>query len=400
MAHADLSPREGLVTPHFPGFRLPDELLALREQIRRVVRDEVIPVEQRIDPDAPELPDDDYQKIAAKTKAAGLWALGAPEQYGGGGLDTFSMCVALEEMSQHRMGLYNPGCGVFGRYPPPAIWAGSKEQIAKYAVPTIRDGLKTFFAITEPSGGSDPAGAIQTRAEKRGDRWVLNGRKVFTSRAHDAPWGLVWARTDKTKGRGGISCFILERGTPGFTARPIKVIRTSAIPNDVSLEDCEIPTENLVGAEGQGLDLAFDLLVKNRFPYSACNLGVAVAAHRMAIAHAKQRSTFGAPLSQRQAIQWMLADAEVELRACRWIIWEGAWKADRGEDARVEASIAKLYSSEVLGRVVDAAVQIHGAYGVSKEFPLERWYREARVRRIGEGPSEVHRMVIARSLFR
>jgi len=140
--------------------------------------------------------------------------------------------------------------------------------------------------------------------------------------------------------------------------------------------------------------------VKNRFPYSACNLGVAVAAHRMAIEHAKQRSTFGAPLSTRQAIQWMLADAEVELRACRWLIWEGAWKADRGEDARVEASIAKLYSSEVLGRVIDAAVQIHGGYGVSKEFPLERWYREARVRRIGEGPSEVHRMVIARSLFR
>jgi len=128
--------------------------------------------------------------------------------------------------------------------------------------------------------------------------------------------------------------------------------------------------------------------------------GVAVAAHRMAIAHAKQRSTFGAPLAQRQAIQWMLADAEVEIRAARWLIWEGAWKADRGEDARVEASIAKLYSSEVLGRVIDAAVQIHGGYGVSKEFPLERWYREARVRRIGEGPSEVHRMVIARSLFR
>ena len=178
------------------------------------------------------------------------------------------------------------------------------------------------------------------------------------------------------------------------------MIRTAARPNDVVFEDCVLPGDALVGAEGQGLDLAFDLLVKNRFPYSACNLGVAVAAHRMAIAHAKQRSTFGQPLAQRQAIQWMLADAEVELRACRWIIWSGAWKADRGEDARVEASIAKLYSSEVLGRVIDAAVQIHGGYGVSKEFPLERWYREARVRRIGEGPSEVHRMVIARQLLR
>ncbi len=386
--------------PSFPGFTLPDELRILREQIRRFIQEEIIPLEQRLDPDAPDIPDEDFARLSAKTKAAGLWALGAKEEYGGGGLDTFSMCVALEEMSQHRMGLYNPGCGVFGRMPPPAIWAGSKAQIEKYAIPTVREGTKTFFAITEPSGGADPAGAIQTRAEKRGDRWVLNGRKVFISRAHEAPWGIVWARTDKAKGRAGISCFILERGTPGFTAKPIRVIRTSAIPNDVVLEDCEVPAENLIGREGQGLDLAFDLLVKQRFPYAACNLGVAVAAHRMAIAHAKQRSTFGAPLSQRQAIQWMLADAEVELRAARWLTWEGAWKADRGEDARVEASIAKLYSSEVLGRVIDAAVQIHGGYGVSKEFPLERWYREARVRRIGEGPSEVHRMVIARSLFR
>src|SRR5207237_986879 len=186
------------------------------------------------------------------------------------------------------------------------------------------EGWRTFFAITEPSGGSDPAGAIQTRAERRGETWVLNGRKVFISNVHNGKWGVVFARTSKEKGRGGISCFIVEPGTPGLSWKNI----------------------------------------------------------------------------QRQAVQWMLADAEVELRACRWLIWEGAWKADRGEDARVEASIAKLYSSEVLGRVVDAAVQIHGGYGVSKEFPLERWYREARVRRIGEGPSEVHRMVIARQLFR
>ncbi|HEV8309562.1 MAG TPA: acyl-CoA dehydrogenase family protein [Methylomirabilota bacterium] len=386
--------------PLFSGFTVPEELRLLRDQVRRFVQEEILPLEQRIDPDAPDIPREDFQRLSAKTKAAGLWALGAPEAYGGGGLDTFSMCVILEEMAQHRMGLYNPGCGIFGRYPPPVIWGGTLAQIEKFAIPALREGYETFWAITEPAGGSDPAGAIQTRAERRHDRWVLNGRKVFISRAHDAPWGVVFARTDKTKGRAGISCFIVERGTPGFTATPIRTIRTSSVPNDVVFEDCEVPAGNLLGGEGRGLDLCFDLLVKQRFPYSACNLGVAVAAHRMAIAHAKQRSTFGVPLSQRQAIQWMLADAEVEIRAARWLVWEGAWKADRGEDARVEASIAKLHSSEVLGRVIDAAVQIHGGYGVSKEFPLERWYREARVRRIGEGPSEVHRMVIARSLFR
>src|SRR5215468_6204211 len=367
--------------PTFAGFTLPDELRLLREQIRRFIREEIIPLEQRLDPDAPGLPPEDWERLASKTKAAGLWALAAPERYGGGGLDTFSMCVLYEEMAQHRMGLYNIGGGVFGRYPPPAIWAGSKAQIEKYAVPTVREGWRTFFAITEPSGGSDPAGAIQTRAEKRDDTWVPNGRKVFISNIDGAKWGIVFARSNKERGRAGISCFIIEPGTPGFTWKNIRTIRTAAIPNDVVFEDCVLPGDALIGQEGQGLDLAF-------------------AAHRMAIEHAKQRETFGQKLSQRQAIQWMLADAEVELRACRWLIWEGAWKADRGEDARVEASIAKLYSSEVLGRVVDAAVQIHGGYGVSKEFSLERWYREARIRRIGEGPSEVHRMVIARSLFR
>ena len=384
----------------FPGYRLPDELLSIREQIRRFIRDEIIPLEQRLDPDAPDLPKEDYARLAATTKAAGLWCLGAPEKYGGGGMDTFSMSVLLEEMSQHRMGLYNPGCGVFGRTPAPFIFAGSAEQIERYAVPAMREGYKTFFAITEPSGGSDPAGAIQTTAVKKGGGWVLNGTKIFISNAHEAEWGVVFARTDRAKGRQGVSCFIVEKGTPGFTARPIKTIRTVSIPNEVHLEDCYVPAENLVGGDGQGLQLALGGLVKNRFPYAACNLGVAVAAHRMAVEHAKQRATFGVKLSERQAIQWMLVDAEIEIRAARWLIWEGAWKADRGDDAKVEASIAKLYSSEMLGRVVDAAVQVHGGYGVSKEFPLERWYREARVRRIGEGPSEVQRMVVARSLFR
>jgi acyl-CoA dehydrogenase len=384
---------------NFPGYRLPDELLALRDQIKRVVRDEVIPVEQRIDPDAPSFPTRTIRRSRPRRRprGSGRWARRSSTA---AAASTRSRCacargdVAAPDGSlQSGLRCLRPlsASGDLGRQ------QGADREVRGSDDPRRpEDVLRDHRAL----GRLRSRGAIQTRAEKRGDRWVLNGRKVFTSRAHDAPWGLVWARTDKAKGRGGISCFILERGTPGFTAKPIKVIRTSAIPNDVTLEDCEVPAENLVGAEGQGLDLAFELLVKNRFPYSACNLGVAVAAHRMAIAHAKQRSTFGAPLSQRQAIQWMLADAEVELRACRWIIWEGAWKADRGEDARVEASIAKLYSSEVLGRVIDAAVQIHGAYGVSKEFPLERWYREARVRRIGEGPSEVHRMVIARSLFR
>jgi len=382
------------------GYRIPEELDALREQVGRIIREEIIAAEKKCDPDDAEIHQDDYARIARKVQAADMWCMGSPKQYGGGGLGTFDMCVLTEEMAQHRMGLYNPGAGVFGRTPPPVIWGGNQDQIQRYAVPTLKNAWHTFFAITEPSGGSDPAGAIQCRAVRKGDTYVINGTKIFISHAHEAEWGVVFTRTDPKAGRSGVTCFIINKGQPGFTARPFRTIRTSALPNEVSFEDCVVPIEQRLGEEGQGLNLCLDLLTRLRFPYSACNIGVGVAALKMAIDYSKQRSTFGEVLAKRQAIQWMLADSEVELRAARWLTWEGAWKADRREEFRTEASVAKLYSSEVLGRVVDRAVQIHGGYGVSKELPLERWYREARVRRIGEGPSEVHRMVIARTLLR
>ena len=183
---------------------------------------------------------------------------------------------------------------------------------------------------------------------------------------------MVFARTDPKAGRGGITCFIIKRGMPGFTARPIRTIRTSAVPNEVHFEDCAVPLAQRLGPEGQarGLNLCLDLLTRLRFPYSACNIGVGVAALRMAINYAKQRSTFGELLAKRQAIQWMLADSEVELRAARWLTWEGV--EGRSRRRFTEASIAKLYSSEVLGRVIDRAVRIQVGYGVSKELPLER----------------------------
>jgi acyl-CoA dehydrogenase len=382
------------------GYQLSEELVMLREQVRRIIQEEIIPVEHTIDPDADEIPEEDYQRISKMVKDAGLWCMGAPQQYGGGGLNAFAMCVLMEEMVQHRLGLYNPGAGVFGRHVPTPIWAGTEEQIQKYAVTALREGHHTFFAITEPSGGSDPARAIQTRAVRQGDMYVLNGSKIFISHANSGEWGIVFARTDPEAGRRGISAFIVEKDTPGFSARPFKTLRTVAVPNEVSFEDCAIPVTQRIGEEGQGLYLAFDLLTRARFPYSAGNLGIAVAAQRMAVEYANQRKTFGEYLADRQAIQWMLADSEVDIHTSRWLIWAGAWKAVRGEDARVDASMAKLYSSEALGRVIDRSVQIHGGYGVSKELPLERWYREARIRRIGEGPSEVHRMVIARELLR
>ena len=382
------------------GFQMSEELKLIRDQVRRIVEEDVIPAESRVDPDAAELAPEDYARISKKARDAGLWYMGAPQKYGGGGLSTFDECVLREEMCQHRMGLYNQGCGVFGRPIPVSIWAGSEAQIEKYAATSIQHAHTHFFAITEAGGGSDPANAIQCRAVRKGDRYIINGTKTFISNAHHAEWGVLYARTDPDAGRKGITAFIIEKDTPGFSARPIRVIRDAAVPCELTFEDCEVPVAQRIGEEGKGLSLAFDLLVKNRFPYSAANVAIAVAAHKRAVAYANQRKTFGEFLADRQAIQWMLADNELDIRTARWLTWDGAWKADRGEDARVEASIAKLYSSEALGRVIDRVVQIHGGYGLSKEFPFERWYREARVRRVGEGPSEVHRMVIARDLLR
>ncbi len=383
----------------FPGYELPEELQLLQQTVRRFMQEEIIPLEPGMDPEAINLDDDTWNRLVTKTKAAGLWALWAPEEFGGQGLGTFAHTILLEEMAQHRNGLYNPGYGVFGRFPPNVCYECSPEQAERWVIPTIREGKKVFFAVSEPSGGSDPAGAIQCRAVRDGDHWVINGTKTWISGGVEAEWGIVFARTDPTKGREGVSCFFVDKGTPGFEANFIPVIRPY-YPSELVFKDCVVPQANLLGKEGDGLGMALWLLTKNRFPYSAANIGVAVAALRMATAYCKTRETFGRPLSTRQAVQWMLADSEVEVRAARWLTWEGAWKVDRGEDHRHEASIAKLYSSEVLGRVVDRAVQIHGGYGVAKELPLERWYREARVRRIGEGPSEVQRFVIARNMLR
>ncbi len=381
------------------GFQLPEDIKMLQTWARDFVRREILPLELNMDPEAVDISQEDWDRLSKVTKDAGMWCLGVPEEYGGGGLSCFAMTVLGEELSQHRNGLYNPGYRLLGSPPPPVIFEGTKEQIEKYALPTVRNADHTFYAITEPSGGSDPARAIQTSAVRDGDDWVLNGTKVFITGAGLSDWGIVFARTGPGEGRHGVSAFIVERETPGLTMTAIPVIRPH-YPYELAFEDCRIPSANLLGEVGKGFDMTTKLLGKLRFPYSAGNLGVAVAAQRMAVDYAKQRSVFGELLSRKQAIQWMLADSEVEIRAARWLIWEGAWKVDRGEDYRQEASIAKLYSSEVLARVVDRAVQIHGAYGVSKDLPLERWYREARVRRLGEGPSEVHRLVIARNLLR
>lgn len=375
-------------------WELPDHFVMLRDTIRRFMHEQVMPVEDRQPHDCYALPAQDLAALQSKARAAGLWCFASPEKYGGGGLGLLGQVVVAEEAAKCRMGAYVPACGAFGIDPPSVIWLGTDAQRQKYGVAGINGGKKNFVAISEAGGGSDPARTINSRAVRDGDHYLLNGTKMWITGADTADWGIVFARTDT-----GITAFIVDRDTPGITCREIGVIRSYA-PYEVHFENVRVPVENRLGEEGQGFAICQKWLVHARVPYAAGVIGIAQAALEMAIAYARQRNVHKSPLSDKQAVQWMIADSEMELRAARLLTWQAAWGGDLGRDIKTEASIAKVVSTETAGRVVDRCIQIMGGMGLAREMPLERWYRELRIKRIGEGPSEVHRMVLARELLR
>ena len=379
-------------------WELPEELRMFRDTIRRFMAEEVKPAEDKLPHDAYTLEPEPLKALQKKARALGLWCLETPSEQGGAGLSLLGQCVAAEETAKCRMGAYIAGCGAFGFDPPNVIWKGSPEQIRKYGRYNVETGDKAFVAISEAGGGSDPGRAITSRAQRKGDRYIMNGTKIWISGAGQAKWGIVFARVGDSMGREGITSFIVEKGQPGISLSPIPVIR-SYFPYEVHFQDYEVPVENRLGDEGKGFALAEDWLVHGRVPYAAATIGIAQAALEMAIDWAAQRKTFGSVLADKQAIQWMIADSEVELRAARLLVYQAAWNGDLGRNIKVDASVAKVYGTETAGRVVDRCIQIFGGMGVAQELPLERWHRELRIKRIGEGPSEVHRMVIARELF-
>lgn len=380
--------------------QLSDEQRLLVTTVRRFVRDEIIPAEADMDPDGFELPDEEHARLVKMTQAMGLYNMGVPAEYGGGDLDVTTQALLNEEMSQHRAGLYATCYGVFGGLGLGQLYDASDEIKEKYLYPSLRGERHGFFGLSEPSGGSDPARAIQTKAVRDGDDWILNGSKLWISNADGADFGLVFARTDPKAGRAGITCFLIDADMPGFEVRRIvHVLRSTHYPTELTFENVRVPSRNVVGEVGGGFALANDRLTRNRIPYSAQCVGVAVAAQRMAIEYSKHRVTFGEPLASRQAIQWMLVDNETDIRTSRWLTLAAAQKADSGKPFRFETAMAKVCATEAAGRVIDRAIQVHGGLGVSKDLPLERWYREVRIRRIGEGPSEVQRIIMARDLL-
>ncbi len=379
---------------------LTEEQKLITEMVRRFVREEILPLEQNLDPDASELDPADQERLVGLAKEMGLYGLDIPVEFGGPDIDVVTRTLLAMEMSQHRAGLYAPCYGTFGGAGLAQLFEASDQQKERYLYPTLRGEKKGFFGLTEPSGGSDPARAIQTRAVQDGDDWVINGGKIFISGADRADFGLVFARTSPDKGRGGVTCFIVETSWPGFhVRRVVHTLRSSHYATELQFEDLRVPASNILGQLNKGFAIANDRLSRQRIPYAAGCIGVAIKAHELALEYSKIRETFGAPLSSRQAIQWMLVDNEIDIRQSRWITLEAADLARRGEPFRKEAAMAKLVATEASSRVVDRSMQIHGGYGVTKDFPFERWYREMRIRRVGEGPNEVQRHIIARDLL-
>jgi len=377
-----------------------EEQRLIVDQVRRFVAEEIVPLEADLDPDADELEAGDKARLIEKTKAMGLYGLDIPPEYGGPDIDIVTRTLLAIEMSQHRAGLYAPCYGTFGGAGLAQLFEASEDQKDRYLYPTLRGEKFGFFGLTEPSGGSDPARAIQTRAVADGDDWIINGAKIFISGADRAHYGIVFARTDPEKGRNGITCFIVDTDTPGFHVRRIvHTLRSAKYATELQFEDMRISGANVLGEVNRGFAIANDRLSRQRIPYAASCIGVAVKAQEMAVEYAKIRETFGGALASKQSIQWMLVDNEIDIRTSRWLTLEAAAKAHRGDAFRTEAALAKLVATEAAGRVVDRAMQIHGGMGVTKDLPLERWYREMRIRRIGEGPSEVQRLIVARDIL-
>ena len=378
---------------------LTEEQRLIVDMVRRFVREEILPLEAKLDPDADELPLEEFNRLVAMVKEMGLYGLDTPPEWGGPEINLVTRCLIAIECGQHRAGLYAPCYYVFGGARQAQLFEATDEQKEQYLYPMLRGEKKTFFALSEPSGGSDPARAIQTRAVRDGDHWVLNGTKLWISGADRADYGLLFARTGGP-GRGGVTAFIIETGWDGFNVRrAVHTLRSAKYATEIELKDLRVPHENMLGEEGGGFAIANDRLMRQRIPYAAECIGIAVKANEMAVEYAKIRETFGAPLSERQGIQWMLVENEIDIRAMKWLTFDAACKADRGEPFGTESAIAKLQCTELSGKVVDRSMQIHGGLGVAKDLPLERWYREIRIRRIGEGPSEVQKHVIARDII-
>ena len=376
-------------------FELSEEQRLVRDMVRDFAQNELVPRAAEVDK-TEEFPADNIRKMAG----LGLLGLPYPEKYGGGGGDYLSYAIAVEEVARacgSTALIYaahvSLGCG-------PIYYFGSEEQKQKW-LPWLCSGKGLgAFGLTEPEAGSD-AGSTRTVAVRDGDCFVLNGSKMWITSGAIADVIVATAKTDPSAGTRGISCFLVEKGTPGFIPgkNEPKMGLKGSVTSALSFEDCRIPAGNLLGREGEGFRQMLVTLDGGRISIGAMALGLAQAALDQAIKYAKERRQFNQPIASFQAIQWMIADMATEIDAARLLIYRAAALKDAGQPFSKEAAMGKLYASETAERAAFKAVQIHGGYGYSREYPVERIYRDQRLCSIGEGTSEIQRLVIARQVI-
>jgi len=375
--------------------RLSDEQRQLQELAREFAEKEIAPVAAHHDQTG-EFAIDVYRKAFD----VGLMSTHVPAEYGGLGLGVFEGCLLAEELAAGCSGIY--AClEVNTLAQAPLIVAGSDDQKKRFLTPMTEELQFASYAVTEPGAGSDVA-AVKTRAVRDGDDYVINGHKMWITGASHASWFFVLALTDPEKGHRGMSCFIVPADRPGVTVgkKEWNMGQRASDTRAVDFEDVRIPAANRVGDEGKGWLIAMSAFDHTRPPVAAGAVGVARKAHEHALRYAKERETFGRPIAEHQAVAFMLADMAKDIAAARLLVWQSAWKIDSGERNTLEASMAKCFAADTAMRVTTDAVQIFGGYGYSREYPVEKLMRDAKVFQIYEGTSQVQRMIIARELLR
>ena len=383
-------------------FELLEEHRALQELIARFVKEELLPLEPMVlDREAAgrgsHLSAEEQAGLDAKAAELGLYGLDAPEAAGGMEIPEIAMVGVNEEMGKTITPYVLPPDSPNLRM---LISTVNDRQREAYLEPHVRGETVSAIGISEPGAGSDPA-QMKTTAIRDGDDWILNGRKIWISRANVADFTIVMAITNKDKGaHGGMSAFLVDRDTPGLNVvRRIPMIGGHDT-YELELQDCRVPGWKLLGEEGKGFASMQLRLGSRRVEMAANCIGMAQRALDMVCEYAPQRKTFGEPLSSRQTIQWWIADAEIRIHACRLMAYDAAWKMDQRRDIRQEISMLKVYATEMAWEIIDKAMQAFGAMGMTKEWPLHQMASIVRLMRIYDGPSEVHRMVIARNKLR
>ena len=377
-------------------FTLSTEEREVRDWVRTFVQRELTPMEpevlRRERAGQPGVTEDELRELQLKAKESGFWGVQTPEEYGGMGLSAVMTALLEAELGKTFVPFR------FGGAADNILFYANEEQKQRYLLPTISGERRSCFAITEPGAGSD-AKAIRTSARKDGGDWIINGEKTFITGGNEADFVMVFAVTDPEKGaNGGVTCFLVDREM-GWKSEYIDTMGEWG-PASLIFQDVRVPESQILGELGRGFNLAMQWIGRGRYLLPARAIGSCERLLAMAIEHANNRATFGQPIAERQAIQWMIADSGVELEALRWLVLHAAWQVDQGMDSRHAQSIAKLYGGQKANEIVDRVLQIHGGMGYTRELPVERWYRELRLLRIYEGTDEIQRRTIARNLLK